>query len=107
MAHRFEKGTHLYFPFKNGFTVQDSQCKPRYYLTKESLQNNLNESDYSEVVEYAPAVHSMWEPVSLDDQYEGIFRCINCKQERYFGDGYPSYYDGAYCPNCGAIMALE
>ena len=48
--------------------------------------------------------HERWEPVSLDDQYEGVFKCSGCKTERYFGAGYPSYYDGSYCPNCGARM---
>lgn len=51
--------------------------------------------------------HERWEPVSLDDQYEGIFKCPGCKTERYFGAGYPSYYDGSYCPNCGAKMDME
>ena len=48
-----------------------------------------------------------WEPVSLDDQYEGMFKCSGCKTEHYFAAGYPSYYDGSYCPNCGAKMDLE
>lgn len=51
--------------------------------------------------------HERWEPVSLDDQYEGMFKCSGCKTEQYFGAGYPSYYDGSYCPNCGAKMDKE
>lgn len=112
LAHRFEKGTHLYFPFKNGLTVQDSQCKPRYYLTKESLQNNLNESDYSEVVEYAPVVHGKWEEcdwVEYDGHSECVhyprkgLRCSRCcnvfKKELL--------WKANCCPNCGAKTDLE
>lgn len=102
MAHRFEKGTHLYFPFKNGLTVQDSQCKPRYYLTKESLQNNLSESGYSEVVEYAPVVHGKWE---INKEF-GDYECSVCGR----GDVIAPYFKRLkmhYCPNCGANMELE
>lgn len=60
--------------------------------------------DNAPTIEAAPVRYARWEPVSLDDQYEGCFKCSACKVEQYFGSGYPSYYDGSYCPNCGASM---
>ena len=104
LAHRFEKGTHLYFPFKNGLTVQDSQRKPRYYLTKESLQNNLNESDYSEVVEYAPVVHARWiETGYYSSSKNPIYICSACHKE--VEDRYIKNHES--CLHCGAKMDLE
>lgn len=104
MAHRFEKGTHLYFPFKNGLTVQDSQCKPRYYLTKESLQNNLSESGYSEVVEYAPVRHGKW----IKDE-SGLYCCSECGKVCPYDvqADIIEYWTCHYCPNCGADMRGE
>lgn len=95
MAHRFEKGKSIYFLFKNGYTVQDSQLKPRYYLERKKAKEYLPYGD--EIVEYAPVVHGEWE------EYPdwSHLRCTNCKIEferikmprtRYF------------CPNCGADM---
>lgn len=105
MAHRFEKGTHLFFPMKDGFTVQDSQIKPRYYLTLDALHKNLKDGrDYSEIVEYAPVVHARW-----DDDY----RCTNCGKAALceekpdpYANGLNAlfYVDSRYCPNCGAKM---
>lgn len=54
MAHRFEKGKNVYFLFRNGFTVQDSQLKPRYYLNRKKAEEYLPYGD--EIVEYAPVV---------------------------------------------------
>ena len=54
MAHRFEKGKHIFFLFRNGFTVQDSQLKPRFYLTREKAEEYLPFGD--EIVEYAPVI---------------------------------------------------
>lgn len=58
MASRFEKGKHIFFLFKNGYTVQDSQLKPRCYLERIRAEMYLPYGD--EIVEYAPAVHSKW-----------------------------------------------
>lgn len=64
MAHRFEKGKHIYFLFKKGFTVQDSQLNPRYYLGRKKAEEYLHWGD--EIVEYAPVV-----------------RCKDCKFFKY------------------------
>ena len=85
----------------------------RLYKHHLSMMNYSADSatyDCMQVVKEAPAadvkevVHGVWKPVSLDDQYEGIFKCSVCKTTQFFESGYPSYYDGSFCPNCGADM---
>lgn len=61
MASRFEKGKSVYFLFRDGYTVQDSQLKPRCYLTREMAESRLR-YDSAEIVEYAPA--QQWIPVT-------------------------------------------
>lgn len=67
----------------------------------------LSEIYALESADVAPVRHARWEPISLDDQDEGIFRCTDCKREQYFGSWDTSYYDNDYCAHCGAKMDLE
>ena len=106
MAHRFEKGKSIYFLFKNGYTVQDSQLKPRYYLERKKAKEYLPYGD--EIVEYAPVVHGRWEICERPncvDVYGHPYKdaiCTNC------GFGWNSPYSAIryfkYCPNCGADL---
>lgn len=62
MASRFEKGKSVYFLFRDGYTVQDSQLKPRCYLTREMAESRRLRYDSAEIVEYTPA--PQWIPVT-------------------------------------------
>lgn len=55
MASRFEKGKSIFFLFRGGYTVQDSQLKPKYYLTKNKAKE-FAVCNNDEVVEYASVV---------------------------------------------------
>lgn len=105
MANRFEKGKSIFFLFRRGFTVQDSQLKPRYYLNLERARSYSVEGD--EVIEYAPVRHGRWEVHQRDSFAKASssekLRCSLCGHFYYhsFGDG------KLYCPNCGARMNLE
>ena len=100
MAHRFEKGKSIYFLFKNGYTVQDSQLKPRYYLERKKAKEYLPYGD--EIVEYAPVVHGEWEYV---DFVSPTIHCSVCKGLAPMdccGDYHSERTD--FCPHCGAKM---
>lgn len=66
---------------------------------------------FKAVAENAPAVdaepvrHGRWIPVGDDDQYAGTFRCSECTDKRYFGEGVYTGEEASmycpYCPNCG------
>lgn len=96
MATKFKEGAHLFFLLQNGYSVQDSKFKPRYYLNKDRARTYGGNS--CEIVEYAPLKHGYW----IDDYIEpstGVvirFRCSVC-------DGL-SYEYGTFCGNCGAKM---
>ena len=107
MAHKFEKGKHIYFLFENGHTVQDSQLKPRYYLERKKAEEYLPYGD--EIVEYAPVVHGEWKPVkymthcSCGKSYETYhYECSVCKRVAY-----RQPYGLNFCPHCGAKMDGE
>lgn len=102
MASRFEKGKPIFFLFRNRYTVQDSQLKPRYYLTKNKAKEYAV-CDNDEVVEYAPVVHGRW--VEKDDNwYETYYDCSVCGDSWVPIDGTPEQNNVKYCPNCGAKM---
>lgn len=106
MASRFEKGKSIFFLFRGGYTVQDSQLKPRYYLTKNKAKE-FAVCDNDEVVEYAPVAHGRW--MYLGENSTGkIFACSACRFPHN-----PNKRDVAliraeenpsYCPKCGAKM---
>ena len=95
MAHRFEKGKSIYFLFKNGYTVQDSQLKPRYYLEHKKAKEYLPYGD--EIVEYAPVVHGEW--IAVPNSGIGNTAKCSCCGKCIYG-----YKAINYCPNCGADM---
>lgn len=99
MANRFEKGKHIFFLFKNGYTVQDSQLKPRYYLEERTAEKYLPYGE--EIVEYAPVVHGEW--LDNDDRCY-CNRCFefSCTVTDDTGTIYNDLTK--FCPNCGAKM---
>lgn len=94
MANRFEKGKHIYFLFKEGFTVQDSQLKPRYYLSKETAEKYLPRGD--EIIEYAPVQHGRW---SFESTYG--YKTTRCSRCFLAHEGHVYF---PFCPYCGAKM---
>lgn len=101
MAFRFEKGKHIYFLFKGGHTVQDSQLKPRYYLDRHKAEIHLYRGD--EIVEYAPVVHGRWVPLGAESDYDLWFewKCSECGENYAYDEEIIPYN---FCPNCGADM---
>lgn len=93
MAAKFEKGKHIFFLFKNGRTVQDSQLSPRYYLERSRAEQHLPYGD--EIVEYAPVVHGEWKFCGAD-RWNDAYQCSEC--------GKIATDDSNYCLNCGAKM---
>lgn len=99
MANRFEKGKHIFFLFKNGYTVQDSQLKPRYYLEERTAEKYLPYGE--EIVEYAPVVHGKWKFQRMTGEKTYWSSCSNCGILRWFKD---SGHEQHYCDHCGAKM---
>lgn len=101
MAHKFKKGDSIFFLFKKGETVQDSQLKPRYYLDRTKAEIHLPYYG-DEIVEYAPVRHGRWvnEGVYVTTAYGSldVYKCSICNEEITI-DGFDSY-----CPHCGAKM---
>ena len=96
MASEFTKGESIYFLFKLGKTVQDSQRKPRYYLNRAVAEMYLPYGN--EIVEYAPVRHGKWETIT--DPYGRIEGWLcECGRE--------SKEKCNYCPNCGEKMDAE
>ena len=115
MAARFAKGSSLFFLFRHGYSVQDSQYKPRYYLNRDRAASHSKEAcgTVCEIVEYAPVIHAEWEwfdelngnPLEGQDRDWG-WRCSACKTWLPNGDTYdPDRKPNLkYCPECGAKM---
>lgn len=85
----FNKGERVFFAFKDGKTVADSQRRPRMYKTIEQAKKTYPGWIHgeAELVEYAPVVHGRWKPGSV---------CSVCDMQAL--DWYK------FCPNCGARM---
>lgn len=99
MASEFTKGESIYFLFKLGKTVQDSQHKPRYYLNRAVAEMYLPYGN--EIVEYAPVRHGRW--IFDAENYE--WNCSECHEWPI--DGSADDERTYYCPNCGAKMDAE
>lgn len=96
MATKFKEGTHLFFLLQDGYSVQDSKFKPRYYLNKDRARTYGG--DLCKIVEYAPLKHGYWIADKFDLSTDVVirWRCSECKGLSY-------EYD-TYCGNCGAKM---
>ena len=94
MAHKFNKGDSIFFLFKKGKTVQDSQRKPRFYLTRDKAEMYLPFGD--EIIEDAPVRHGRW----LDNEF--YMFCSVCGMQWYYCDN--ETQDFKFCPHCGCKM---
>ena len=94
MASSVKKGESIFIPFKNGYSICDSQLRPRMYKTVRAFEKSFPKLDYGtdgiELVEYVPVVHGSW--------YHG--ECSVCK-------GICIEYKPPYCPFCGAKMDVD
>ena len=105
MAGEFKKGNRIYFMFRHGYTVQDSQMKPRYYLSRDTAKKYLRCSG-CEIVEYGPVMHGRWEITrehnDLIDMDVWKYTCSACHEYRL--SSIPLSETMKFCPNCGARM---
>lgn len=99
MANRFEKGKHIFFLFKKGYTVQDSQLKPRYYLELDRAKQYLPYGD--EIIEYAPVRHGQWRLAK-----EGKLLFAECPCCGMVVDAILAAWWN-YCPVCGVKTDAE
>lgn len=95
MASKFNKGDSIFFLFREGETVLDSQLKPRFYLTEDMAKRYLPFGD--EIVEYAAVRHGRWDAKIMKDI--GTYTVYWCSECNCY-----SYFKYNYCPNCGAKM---
>lgn len=96
MASWINRGESVFFQFRNGKSVLNSQCKPRMFKTAEKATLGVNYIDTDDVVEYAEVVHGRWVEKNWN------WYCSECDKPEY--KGYIPAEPSAYCPNCGAKM---
>lgn len=65
MASYINRGESVFFQFRNGKTVLNSQCKPRMFKTAEKATLGVNYVDTDEIVEYVEKnAQQKWIPVT-------------------------------------------
>ena len=89
----------MFFQFRDGKSVLNSQCKPRMFKTAEKATLGLNYIDTDDVVEYAEVKHGRWIKVG-ESCGADILECSVCHTI------HPQYGD-AFCRDCGCKMDLE
>ena len=99
MASRISKGESLYIPFRGGYSISDSQLKPRMYKSVDAFRKSfpghyLGTKDV-ELVEYTPVVRGHWKYGT-----RGAV-CSVCGFERHLDDNFGAAIS---CPNCSAKM---
>ena len=115
MATHLKQFETILIPFKNGFTITDSQGKPRMYKTRKSFEKtfpkHLYGTDGVELVEFAEVRHGRWIPKKVD-AIATKFQCSECGRTVECGNDYfgkPTKYVSStfpYC-HCGAKMDAE
>lgn len=97
MASWINRGESVFFQFRNGKSVLNSQCKPRMFKTAEKATLGVNYIDTDDVVEYAEVKHGRW---ILHDNGSGT--CDQCRftQKNVWDDDNQQNY----CGVCGAKM---
>jgi len=94
MASWINRGESVFFQFRNGKSVLNSQCKPRMFKTAEKATLGLNYVDTDDIVEYTEQKHGRWV------EKVGRAKCSVCGDECW-ADSVMEYN---YCSNCGAKM---
>lgn len=114
MASWFNRGESVFFQFRNGKSVLNSQCKPRMFKTAEKATLGVNYVDTDDIVEYAEQKHGRWV-----DRYGGkyanqLYECSECKEKALYKVSVSTLFNefivqelSDYCPNCGAKMDKE
>lgn len=100
MASYINRGESVFFQFRNGKSVLNSQCKPRMFKTAEKATLGLNYVDTDEVVEYVEQRHGRWEYEEECAKWGFPFICTAK------GCGKAHNHKEKYCPNCGAKMEV-
>lgn len=104
MPGKLKKGQSIFIPFKDGFSIYDSQNKARMYMSEAKFRASFPGWRFGQVelVEYAPVRHSYWIDniaVKVDDSVLHDYECAECTIH--------SGVDTAFCPNCGAVMDVR
>lgn len=111
MASYINRGESVFFQFRNGKSVLNSQCKPRMFKTAEKATLGVNYVDTDAIVEYAEQKHGEW-----IDRYGGkyanhLYECSECKEKALWrfevdalGKEIVVQDLSDFCPGCGAIM---
>lgn len=103
-----KKNQHIYFTFKSGEAVLDSQLRPRMYMSIESAKKNYPawQEGKAEFVEYAPVKQGKW--IYNTDEFSPHMRCSICGYNKPIAAGENIKQEPfCYCCNCGAKMELE
>lgn len=93
MASYINRGESVFFQFRDGKSVLNSQCKPRMFKTAEKATLGINYIDTDEIVEYAEVVHGRW---GKNAESDNIVYCDQCLM--------PQDMPTSYCHHCGAKM---
>lgn len=112
MASNFKKTETILIPFRDGWSISDSQGKPRMYKTIKAFEKSFPKhylgTDGVELVEYAEVRHGRWVPKKVD-AVTTKFECSECGRtvalaNDYFGKA--TKYASSYYPycHCGAKM---
>ncbi len=109
MASNFKKSETILIPFRDGWSITDSQGKPRMYKTRKAFEKSFPRhyrgTDGVELEEYALVHHGRW--INRGDYVTTAYGsldikvCSVCNAEVTI-----DHYDD-YCPHCGAMMDLE
>ena len=57
MSSYIKRGESVFFQFRNGKSVLNSQCKPRMFKTAEKATLGVNYINTDEIVEYKEVIH--------------------------------------------------
>lgn len=113
MASNFKRGGSILIPFRDGFTISDSQGKPRIYKTRQGFEKSFPKhylgTEGIELVEYAEVVHAHWyKPIGgmMPPEHHHRHRCSACDEMAPFERPGREWLS-PICPCCGAIMDGE
>ena len=105
MASYITRGESVFFQFRNGKSVMNSQCKPRMFKTAEKAMLGVNYVDTDDIVEYSELKHGRWiNERMLVGGFGEIWGCDCSVCGETFEVPLRLPY---YCSNCGAKMDLE
>ena len=101
----YNKGDHIFIPFKDGCSLLDRQGYSRTYKSKDNFITCYDKQDDIELVEYAPITEAVW--INITTPYQAaygdtrIYLCGSCGAVYCSSELFPS---ARYCRSCGARM---